>query len=96
MLEPLATLDSVDDSIAAVHASRPAADAPVGQKAIWWHRTAGTLELIARHEADPDRARAVTADATTARRLARGLARTYVDRAAAERTPVDADEAVAW
>lgn len=96
MPDRLETLDSVEESIAALHASRPPADAAAGHKAIWWHRTAGALELIARREADPDRARAVSADATTARRLARGLARTHVDRITAERTHVDVDEAVAW
>jgi hypothetical protein len=65
---------AVQAAVSAAHWTRPAAGAGARDQAVWWARTAGALDLLADHEADPVRAEAAHADAVTARRLAAGMA----------------------
>lgn len=65
---------AVQAAVTAAHHTRPGAGSHAGQHAVFWARTAGALDLIADHEADPGRADAARADAVTARRLAGGMA----------------------
>jgi hypothetical protein len=68
---------AVQAAVSAVHRSRPTIAASAGEQAVWWHRTAGALALLADNEADPARADAARADAATARRLADGMAQAH-------------------
>ena len=65
--------NAVQAAVRAADTTRPQAGAPARDQALWWHRTAGALQLLAEHEADPARAESALADAATARRLAAGM-----------------------
>jgi hypothetical protein len=65
---------AVATAVSSVHHTRPGIGASAAQHAVWWHRNADALYLIAEHEDDPARAAAVRADAATARTLAAGMA----------------------
>jgi hypothetical protein len=60
----------VTAAIAEVHNTRPGPSAPTAQQAVWWHRNAAVLDLIAENEADDDRSTTARSDADAARRLA--------------------------
>ena len=74
---------AVAAAVAAVHHSRPPAGATAGEQAVWWHRTASALDLIAEHEADAGRAESARAEAATARRLSQGLGLAHTAEATA-------------
>jgi hypothetical protein len=85
---------AVESSVSVAHSTRPGAHASAEEQAVWWTHTADALDLLARHESDPARARDAHADAETARTLARGLGETHVRHltAAASAAPCTAAE----
>jgi hypothetical protein len=81
----------VTAAIAEVYNARPGPSAPTAQQAVWWHRNAAVLDLIAENEADGDRSTTARSDADAARRLARSLALTHAHQRTAARAEA-ADE----